>query len=409
MALDNTTADAILKEVYEDVLEDLSYKNRPFLSMVPKGQWKGDTHVVAVLGENSIAGVGNSFPNAINNKGNSLLNKFSVTLKEVHAIGSISDVTMEVSKDKEGAFAEAAKLEMESGMNGIMNKLAAQVWRTGSGSIGQVGTVTSTALTLKDPEDVVNFGKGMFLDGDTVDGGATSHAGDTSSSTSALTAIEPITDVNRSTGVLTGADWTDITGLAADDYVFQAGDYGKAITGVGGWIPASDPGSTAFFGLDRTADLTRYSGVRVSASEVSGLPIEEKLQHLLSRIGREGGEPDCIFMNYANLRNLEISLADRVQYVDSDVVVGFKTIVLSCPTGLVKVYADRWCPNNRAYALQMNDWKLLSTTGGMPALNDRDGNGLLREATANNFEFRIRFYGNLICRAPGHQGVIDLS
>lgn len=399
MALNNSNADAILKEVYADVLENLTYKNRPALAMIPKGQWDGDTQVQALVEENTVAGASNTFANALTNKGNSTLRKFSVTLKEVHTLGSVSDVTIEVSKNRRGAFVEALKHEVQSGMNAINNKIAAQLFRSGGGAIGQVGSVSATSLTLKDPEDVVNFGVGMVLQGDTVDGGGTVHSG-----------TEPITAINRRSGVLTAAAWTDISGIAANDFLFQDGDYDAALTGIAGWVPASDPGATAFFGLDRTTDLTRLSGVRVLSSEVSGLPVEEKLQHLLSRIGREGGAPDVIFMNYANLRDLEISLGSKVQYVDAKAgEVGFRAVSINGPTGMVKVVADRWCPNNRAYALQLDTWKLLSTTGGAAALQEHDGGEILREGSANNYEFRIRFYGNLVCSAPGFNGVVDLS
>ena len=115
-------------------------------------------------------------------------------------------------------------------------------------------------------------------------------------------------------------------------------------------------------------------------------------------------------MNYANLRELEISLGSKVQYVDAlEAGVGFKALSIHGPTGMVKVMADRWCPNNRAYALQMDTWTLKSTTGGKPAIQDRGGGELIREGSANNYEFRIRFYGNLVCGAPGFNGVVVLS
>ena len=72
MALDMTTADAILKELYpDDVLKNLTYQNHPFFAMVPKMEnFVGDAMVVPVTIGNP-QGRSATFATALANKGNS--------------------------------------------------------------------------------------------------------------------------------------------------------------------------------------------------------------------------------------------------------------------------------------------------------------------------------------------------
>jgi len=396
-SLDMTTGTELLKEIFADKLEDLTYNKWPLLAMIPKGQWDGRKYHQP-LRYGNLTGVSNTFATAQANKAGSGLESFEVTIKELHSLGSVSDVLIETSKNDAGAVQRALEAEMESGLNACMSRLSQQLFRSGSGSIGKVGAQTATTVTLTDPEDIVNFEVNQVIRADTVDGGGSVDA-----------ASEIITAVNRTTGVITGASLSD---FPVDDFIFPDGDYDGGISGLLAWVPAADPSNSAFFGVDRSVDPTRLGGIRVLASEVSGAPIEEKLQILLSRVAREGGSPDVLWMNFANLRDLELSLGSKVIYNTvkaPNADVGFQAVNIIGPAGSVRVMADRHCPNNKAFALEMDTWKLRSTAGGDPSLQEGDGNSVLREASANNYEFRIRFYGNLLCSAPGHNGVIDLS
>ena len=398
MALDATTGAAILKKLYpSDVLKNLTYKNRPFLSLVPKAKWTSQTVEVPLTYGNP-AGVSADMSTAISNKGNSASKAFSVTMAQHYGVASVSNIIIEKSKDQAGAFTQALKYEMDNILNGVANKVAAGLFRTEGGAIGQVGSLSgSTVITLKNKADIHNFEVGMVLEGDTVDGGGTKHSGS-----------EAITDIDRDAGTITAAAWTDISGIAADDYLFQAGDYDSGFAGLGSWVPSSAPGATAFMGVDRTADVTRLGGLRISSSDVAGATIDEKLQYGLERLFSEGAMPSHCFLNPVNHRDLVIQLENRAIFDSEDARVGFKSLLLWGPGGAVKVIADPFCPKDTAWVLQMDTWKFYTTSNGAPKILDLDSS-VLRESTSDAYEVRVGIYGNLACHAPGWNARIDLS
>jgi hypothetical protein len=122
-----------------------------------------------------------------------------------------------------------------------------------------------------------------------------------------------------------------------------------------------------------------------------------------SLVAREGGKIDHFFMNYAKYAELEKSLGSKVQYVDMKVTadVGFRGILINGPRGPIKVVPDQNCPSNKVFGLSLDMWKLYSL-GEAVRVIDTDGLQMLRQASADGVEVRYGFYGNVGCRAPGH-------
>lgn len=405
MALNMTNFDAALKELYAgDALKNLTYQKHPFLSMVPKSErFFGDQMVIPVTYGNP-QGRSATIGTAITNKGNSSLTKFVVTRVKDYSVASIDNETILASSSNEGAFIDALKYEVDNAANELSNSIAKGLFGNLGGALGQVGSVGGTVLTLKSIDDIVNFEVGMEIVSAETDG----------TSGSVQTGSATITRVDRSAGQLTtDSNWTtQMSALDADDYLFQQGDFGLKISGLAGWIPNTTPTATTFFGVNRALDPVRLGGLRVPSSGtngVTGLPIEEKIQTALSRLAREGGQPDTVLMNHADFLDLEISLGSKAVYdsVPSGGEVGWKSIKVHGPAGPCKVVADRFCPRNRIYCLQMNTWKLASI-GPAVRMLDRDGK-VLRESTSDAYEVRLGSYLNLTCNAPGWNAVIDNS
>jgi len=287
---------------------------------------------------------------------------------------------------------------VNNGLAALSHSIASALFRNGGGAIGKVGTLAATSIVLDDVNDVVNFEVGMELELAATDG----------TSGSVLTGTITVTDIDRDSGTLT-TDATSAIGSAAEgNWIFVEGDFGAKLKGLNAWIPDSTPGATSFFGLDRTTDATRLGGVRIAATDVTGLPLEEKILHGCARLAREGARPDTCFVSYEKFRDLEISLSSKVQYSDVESAgVFFTGISIRGPKGTVKVVPDQNCPNDRAYILTMDTWKL-NTAGPAVQILDRDGR-MLREASSDAYECRMAFYGNLSTCAPGWNAVIDLS
>ncbi len=295
---------------------------------------------------------------------------------------------------------EAATTEIDGAIQAATRSLAIALYGTGSGSVGQCNaSATGTTLQLKNANDVTNFEVGMNLVFSTANGGGSVKAGSVI-----------VSAVNRDSGALTVAALTGIAsgaGVAANDYIFQIGDYDAKVKGLRAWLPDSTPSATAFFGVDRTSDPTRLAGIRFDGS---ALPIEEALIGAASRVAREGGKPDYCMIDYSKYADLEKALGSKVQYIDlkATAEIAFRGIQINGPRGPIKVVPDQNCPSDRCFMLDMSVWKLYSL-GKAPKILDTDGLKMLRQSTADGVEVRVGYYAQLGCRGPGFNANVQLS
>lgn len=406
MAFDFTAADAILKEYYtHEKIQDLVYRDNPFLSAVTKNEDATGEYMVVPLKygnpQNRSALAATAFAGTTTSK----LAKFVVTWASDYGYGTIDMKTIRATRNDEGAFLRAAKLEVDGVLKQLTRSAAQAMFGNGSGSIGQVAnssfattTLTVGNSTAADADSVVNFEVGQVLKVSDADGTGSLRTG-------SLT----VTAVNRVAGtVTTSANLsTGISAIAQNDFIFLDGDHAAKMTGLKGWIPPTTS-PAALFGVTRTTDKERLSGVYYDGS---GNPIEESLIEIISRTEREGGRPDAIYCNHVRYRDLVKALGSKVQYVDptpnSKLGVGARGIQLYGANGPVTVIADLNCPAQYAWCLQMDTWELASLTP-IPWLFNEDGTQMLRVAAADSLEVRGQYYGNLVCHAPGYNGVVKL-
>ena len=387
-----TTFAAALKQHYTDEkIENMVYKDNPFLAMIAKYEDFGGENLKLPVKYGLPMGRSATFGDAVSNKSASQLKAFLLTRKADYAIASIANETIEASKGNANAFIEAATFEIDGAIEAATRSLAISLYGDGSGQIGVVGSIDTTgtndAITLATIQDVTNFEVGMQLNFGTA------------------TANKEVLLINRDTGVM---EVTTSSGATATEAIYVDGDKDNKLTGLGGWLPSSAPGSTdSFFGVNRSSDSTRLGGIRFDGSS---LPIEEALIGAAARVAREGGKPDVCFINYNNFADLEKALGSKVSYVDVKVnpEIGFRGILVHGPRGPIKVVPDQNCPNGVAYMLQMDVWKLYSL-GKAPKILDSDGLKFLRESTADAVEARIGYYAQLGCRAPGFNVRVALS
>lgn len=388
-----TTFAAALKQHYTDEkIENMVYKDNPLLAMISKYEDFGGENLKLPVKYGLPMGRSATFADAVSNKSASQLKAFLLTRKADYAIASIANETIEASKGNANAFIEAATFEIDGAIEAATRSLAISLYGDGSGQIGVVGSLATTTasndtVTLATIQDITNFEVGMQLNFGTA------------------TANKEISTINRDTGVIL---LTAASGATTTEAIYVDGDKDNKLTGLGGWLPSSAPGSTdSFFGVNRSSDSTRLGGIRFDGSS---LPIEEALIGAAARVAREGGKPDVCFINYNNFADLEKALGSKVSYVDVKVnpEIGFRGILVHGPRGPIKVVPDQNCPNGVAYMLQMDVWKLYSL-GKAPKILDSDGLKFLRESTADAVEARVGYYAQLGCRAPGFNVRVALS
>ena len=403
---------AALKELYtdsQDYMKDLVYKENPLLALVPKLESPdgfAGKYIPVPLEYGTPQGRSHSFANAQNQQTATSLASFFVYVVQDYQLVTITNLLMEQTKSSAGAFIDAAKLQMDGGFRNLTNNLAFELFGDGTGRRGAIGagaTSPSSAvyvIPLADSQSVVNFEIGMLLVNFVF----------SATAISALSATQAqITAIDRDLGIITvqasGVDssWSTAgLGLGVyGDIVAGAISTGSSLclSGLQAWLPSVAPGSgDSFWGVNRSADVTRLAGIRYDASSYT---IEEGMTNALALLNREGGKPDLCIMDFASFASLVNALGAKVQYVQvkhDEVEVAFEGITFQSAYGRVTVLADRSCPAQTAFLLTMSTWKLRSL-GKVP---HRVGN-------ADALEIRIGYYGNLICSAPGWNAIVKLS
>jgi len=407
MTQDMTSFDKALKEHYgPHMVENLVYKNNPLLAMLPKYEQFGGRNYPMPLVYGNPQNRSSTFSNAVALASESQVKAFTLTRVKNYSLAFIDGETLDASKGDKNAFMDALTLEIDGAYASLANDIAFGLGRDSSGYRAQVlaePTVAgTTVITLKNIQDIVGFEINQDIVIWSAKSGGTQRTFD-GSATAAL-----VSAVDRSAGTITLADAYDSSGtIAADDYIFVNGDRGSKISGLEDWIPDSAPGATTFFGVDRSVDTNRLGGIRTTGTS---MPIEEALISGANDIGREGGNVDCAFVNFAQYAKLTKSLGSKVQYIDiqKTAEVAFRGILIHGANGPIKVLADRTIRDSRAYMLELNSWKLCSL-GPLVKMLNSDGNKFLRQSSADAYEVRLGSYAQLGCNAPGHNGVITLD
>ena len=398
---DMTSWDNALKQYYRDKpVIDTVYKNHPWLTLVPKNpRFKGKNLPIPVI-YGRPQGVSSTFSTAQSNATASQIAEFLITRKKHYGVATVDGETLLASQGNEYAFLDAAVTEIDQVAKSVGDALSRQLFRTSDASIGRVNNSSFgvTTLDLVTDTDALNFEvnqkivtSGTLSGGSVRSGSLTVAAVDRDATSNQVT-----TSANLSAG---------ISAIAQNDYIYIEGNYDAGVSGLADWIPSSAPGSTAFFGQDRSVDPTRLGGQRVAYSSTR----EETIINGLGRAAREGGQPDHIFVSFTDFIALEKELESTVQReVDPDTGAGFRSMEMYAPYGVAKIIPDKDCPVGVAYALQMDTWSLC-TIGETVGIIDADGNRILRQSSADGVEVRVGFYGQLACSAPGFNCRIALA
>lgn len=390
-----------LKEHYKPQrIKEMVYKNNPLLALMPKYESFGGENMpipIIVSGPQRRSAV---FSNGQDNSNASSVQQFLLTRVRDYSFASITHEAIRASAGNADAFVRYATMEVDGAVHALKRSMAVAMYRDGTGAIGTVGSVASQVFTLTNPEDTANFEVGMIL---TCFDGLTDTATDSRfgkpDSTDQESGDVTVSSVDRSAGTITVTG--TVTNMDAGDVFVQKGDLNAKISGLEAWCPrVVDSNNAALFGVTRTTDVSRLGGNRYDGS---ALPIEEALIEGLSLAARNGGTPSHVMMHYKNYSQLEKALGSKVQYdkvSSSDASVGFSSMKIHGPAGTVDVIPDVNCQPDVAWGLQLDTWSL-NSLGAAPQILDLDGSNMLRESTADAYEVRCGFYGNVACSAPG--------
>lgn len=404
--LDTSAMNAALKELYDNqTVENLVYNDNPFLAMVRKNTDFGGKYKPVPIITGASQSRSSSFANAQANQSPVQIESFFLTRASDYSIAQIDNQTMLASRTDKMSFLEGSKVLIDGAITSITLSLSSALFRSGTGTIGQISTIGSPnagSIVLADPNSIVQFEVNMVLQAADTDGGTP------------LAGLGYVISVDRSAGTMEvsssyGGSSALPSGWDNSDYLLVQGDSNAKIKGLLAWLPSTAPGSSDnFFGVNRSVDSTRLAGVRYNGSSQ---PIEEALIDASSLLAREGGKPDVCIMSYASYSALEKSLGAKVQYIDmkGPGEIAFRGIEINGANSRIKCFPDRSCPSKQAFLLTMKSWCLESLGDAPQILRYGDGLEMLRVYNADAGEVRIAYYANLSCNAPGWNANVSLQ
>lgn len=410
MALDLTTAAAILKTRYEGFPEVkvLGFQDNPFFAMVPKdsgGAGDGEKVPMRYASVNARSATFSTAQSQSSSK-SSKFAAWTITYQNNYSLAQITGKVLKAARTDVGAFIRAMNPEIESAFTSIYRDIERDLFRDASGFIGQGDsstTVTATTFYLADAAQAHNFEVGMTV-------GAALNAASAIRSGSTV-----ITGIDRDAGTLESAtNWdTAITSLTNADYLFPVGDRLVAndtlkLYGLEAWAPTAAPtAGDSHFGVDRSVDVQRLAGIRYDAS--TGTPLDEALVNAQSIGAQNGAVPNMAFLNPIYMRQLLNSLGSKKEYNSMPAQgdkgeiadISFRTVVLHGDRGDINVMGHPLCQHNRAWMFDMRQLKLMSM-GPFPAIINDDGAGeILRVYNADSVEARIGGYAQLVTQNAG--------
>jgi hypothetical protein len=407
--------DALLKELYPDGLPaEIMMRKHVLMSKLQKdGEAYGEYMVIPVVYDNP-AGRSADIATLLGSTGPigpTRSVKFNVSLSSDYAATWINELTMRKAANDRGAFVNARKFEVDGLLRQLGNSLAHALYRAGDGTIGKgdnAWTITGNVITLATRADAKFFGVGMHLDFVANSSGAPSGAPRALAATYRVV----VTKVDEDGGTVTCA--LDSNGAAVTDissyYTLLDNDATTGavkVKGLAAWIPLAAPSaSESFWGVDRSVHPTRLAGSRLNDPTA---PAEDSIMALAEVMHERGANPDFVVVSPRQFTKISKRLNAKVEYdgAGGDAKYGFMTFGIATSAGVLPVFADPDCPEDRGYILTLDTWRIKHL--GLPEIVTTDGLSALRRPGLDQIEIRCRYYAQLVCYAPGENGVFAVS
>lgn len=393
---DLPAGNALLKEWYDDQkVENLAYDDNPFLVMVPKKTNATGKYIPIPIIYELNQGRSSAFANAQGNQTAGLFADFLITLKPDYDIATLGNQAMEASGDDKGAFLDFATVIVDLAIQGAANSQASSLFRAGTGSVGQISTISAAGvIVLTNPADVSQFGINQTLQANSTDGGSPRAALGYVVARDVMGGTITVSNI-----ALQGAAGLP-TGWTAADFLLVQGDNNSKLSGATAWFPAAKPLTTDnFFGVNRSVDSRLYGLFYNGVTQ----PLEEAIIDAALINRREKGRPRHLMTNFGSLSSLIKALGTRREFVDweGEGEIGFRGVKIQGPAGVIECYADRNCQAATGFLLQMNTLKMYSL-GPVPKIfRYKDGLEMLRLGNADASELRVGAYSQFGCNAPG--------
>lgn len=419
--------DAFLKELYPEGLPaEIMMRKHLLLSRLSKdGNAYGEYMVIPVVVDNPSGRSADiaALLGANGPIGPTTARKFNVTLASDYAATWIDELTIRKAANDRGAFVNARKFEIDGLLRQLGNSMAHALYRAGDGTVGRgdgAYSVAGNVITLLTRADTKFFGLGMVLDFVPNSGGTpTGAARAVATQRAVVTKIDEdagtVTCALDVTGAAVVAFSTNYTSVANTDWIAPIGDYNSAfattgavkLRGLAAWIPLTAPtGGDNFYGVDRSTFPSRLAGNRLNDPTA---PAEDSIMALAEVMHERGASPDIVLVSPRQFTKISKRMGAKVEFdsAGGQANHGFMKFMVATSAGMLPVYADPDCQEDRGYILTMDTWAIKHL--GLPEIVTSDGLSALRRPGLDQLEIRCRYYAQLVCKAPGENGVFAVS
>ncbi len=375
-----TNADAALKDYYLDaVSQQLNEGISPFFNAIEKSTqyiYGKNAKCALIKGNLNRIITGEEDGDLPASEGN---NYYEVTmpLKNIYGSIAITDKALRASQDNSGAFVNLLNAEMEGLVSDAKANFSRMLFGDGNGIISIITKVSGQVATLT---TVKSWFQGLVVD-------IADEMG-TSADVAGLTIASVDTANNTVTFSGTVENLADYVGR----YICVSGAFGKEICGLAGIFDYQ-----TLYGYDKVQNSFFYPYI----ARYSTLT-EDDILKAIEQIEERGGKVGMIICSHSARNAIASLFKDRRVITTPETTGGYTSVYVND----VPVYADRFCPADRIYFLNPEDFVLCQLCD-WEWMEDEGGKILSKVPGKAAYTATLVKYAELICKRPYAQGLLQ--
>lgn len=389
-----TTASNLFKTKYGKLSENVYNSANVLLGRVKKSyEFVGDQVFIPVP-TSFQGGVGSgSLPTAnVADYGKAL-----ITSKKVYAVVQIDREAIKASMNDEGAFVRATKHVVEKGVESWMRNMSRILFNDGTGALGTLNAnATGTAAAPVCVISAATWKEANFEENDFINFGS-------DSSVFEVLSVVPSTrtvNLSRISGSL------DLTTSGSGLIAYMQNSKDNDPEGLKGVLDATS-GSKYNIAIAR-----RWQAAQLDAAG-AGITTD-RINELMLEIQRKSGKvPNLILTSFKQYRKILNLLEDQKQYIveprspELKGKISFKGLEFMSAAGAVAIFPERFCEDDRLYALNDNYIEIMHR----PDFGwfDDDGVVFLRDANSDSYSARYGGYLQVFIVPSFHGRIINLA
>lgn len=323
--------------------------------------------------------------------------KALITSKKVYAVVQIDREAIKASMNDEGAFVRATKHVVEKGVESWMRNMSRILFNDGTGALGTLaanatGTAAAPVCVITDATwKEANFEENDFINAST------------DSSLFEITAVNP--DLKQVTlARISGS--LDLTSSGSGLVLYMQNSKDNDPEGLKGVLDATS-GSKYNIAVSR-----RWKATQIDANGV-GITTDLMNQLMLEIQRKSGKVPNLLITSFKQFRKILNLLEDQKQYIveprspELQGKISFKGVEFMSSAGAVGIFPERFCDDDRLYALNDNYIEIHHR----PDFGwfDDDGTVFLRDATSDSYSARYGGYLQVFIIPSFHGRIINLA